>query len=279
MSDQNLNPNFNSNIEDEISLKDIVDFLVESWKAIILTGLLGLLGSIAYLWVTPSQYQAIAQIKMAQIISNNNANPLNVNVEEPNFLIARFKLPSTYSVQEIKACGFESSATPFEALAAVAKFSTVNGAGSIIELKILRDNKESAIACVQSIFEKIKVSQNKIIEPYINESKALLIHYEARLANSQLFVTRSHKSGSDLSAAYLANRDEVKFLAEEIFRLNTFIKFADTRHAYLVSPIYASDTPVFPKKKESLMVGLLVGILLGLLFVMGKKAFKAYKVT
>ena len=83
MSDQNLNPNFNSNIEDEISLKDMVDFLIESWKAIVLTGILGLIGSIAYLWVTPNQYQATAQIQMAQISANNNTNPLGVNVVDP----------------------------------------------------------------------------------------------------------------------------------------------------------------------------------------------------
>ncbi len=74
MSDQNLNPNFNSNNEDEISVKDIIDFLIESWKAIILTGLLGLVGSIAYVWVTPNQYQATAQIQMAQISANTNSN-------------------------------------------------------------------------------------------------------------------------------------------------------------------------------------------------------------
>ena len=135
MSDQNFNPNLNSNIEDEISLKDIVDFLVESWKAIILTGLLGLVGSIVYLWVTPSQYQAIAQIQMAQISvnsnsnSNSNTNPLGINIEDPSMLMARLKLPTSYSDHEIKVCGFESSAAPSEALVAAAKFSAVKGVG------------------------------------------------------------------------------------------------------------------------------------------------------
>jgi hypothetical protein len=35
MPNQNNNPNFNSNIQDEISLKDINGFLVESWMAIL----------------------------------------------------------------------------------------------------------------------------------------------------------------------------------------------------------------------------------------------------
>jgi capsular polysaccharide biosynthesis protein len=281
MSDQNFNPNFNSNIEDEISLKDIVDFLVESWKAIILTGLLGLVGSIAYLWVTPNQYQATAQIQMAQISanSNNNTNPLGVNIEDPNLLMARLKLPTTYSPQEIKVCDFESSANPSETLAASAKFSAVKGVGSMIELKINRDNKETAIACAKSLFENIKASQNEIIKPYTEEAKTLLVKYQDRLTNSQSLVSRADKSGAALSAAYLANRDEVKFLTEEILRLNTFITTAETRQAKLVSPIYASDVPVAPKKKIALIAGLFAGLFLGLLLMLGKRGYKAYKAS
>ncbi len=277
MSDQNLN----SNIEDEISLKDIVDFLTESWKVIILTGLLGLLGSIIYLWVTPNQYQAIAQIQMAQITANsnnnNNTNPLGVNIEDPNLLMARLKLPTTYTAQEIKACGFESSATPSETLAAYANFSAAKGVGSMIELKINRDNKETAIACAQSLFENIKASQNEIIKPYIEEAKTLLVKYQDRLTNSQSLVSRADKSGAALSAAYLANRDEVKFLTEEILRLNTFITTVDTRQAKLVSPIYASDVPVAPKKNIAFIAGLFAGLFFGLLLMLGKRRYQAYK--
>jgi capsular polysaccharide biosynthesis protein len=270
--------------DDEISLRDIIDFLVESWKAIILTGLLGLVGSIAYLWVTPNQYQAIAQIQMAQITANSNSNsnsntsPMGVNIEDPILLMARLKLPTTYSAQEIKACSFESSATPSEALVAAAKFSVVKGVGSIIELKINRDNKEAAITCAQSLFEKIKASQNEIIKPYIEEAKTLLVKYQERLNNSQLLISLVDKSGAALSA-YLANRDEVKFLTEEILRLNTIISIADTRQAKLVSPIYVSDIPVAPKKRIALVTGLFAGLFLGLLLMLGKRGYNSYKVS
>jgi LPS O-antigen subunit length determinant protein (WzzB/FepE family) len=269
---------FNTISEDEISIKDIIDFLVDSWKSIILTGLLGLIGSAAYLWVTPNQYQATAQIQMAQIsTNNNNTNPLGVNIEDPNLLMARLRLPSTYSNQEIKACDFESAEAPSEALVKVAKFSPVKGVLSMIELKVNRDSKEVAIACAQSLFESIKTSQNEIIKPYIEEAKTLLVKYQDRLTNSQALVSRADKSGTALSAAYLANRDEVKFLTDEILRLNTFITTADTRQAKLVSPIYASDVPVFPKKTISLILGLMAGLFLGLLFVLVRKFLQTIK--
>jgi len=268
--------------DDEISLKDIIDFLLESWMAIALTGILGIFGALAFIWVTPNQYQATAQIQIAQISANNNnnnENPLGINIEEPNLLMARLKLPTTYSPQNIKACGFVTSVTPSEDLVSAAKFSTVKGVGSMIELKINRDSKEVAIACAQSLFENIKTSQNEIIRPYIEEAKTLLVKYQDRLSNSQSLVSRADKSGVALSAAYLANRDEVKFLTEEILRLNTFITTAVTRQAKLVSPIYASDFPVLPQKKIILILGLMLGLLVGLTFALGKKALKSYKTS
>ncbi len=146
----------------------------------------------------------------------------------------------------------------------------------MIELKINRDSKEVAINCAQALFESIKTSQNQIIKPYIEQSKALMVKYEARLASSKSLFSRADKSGDALSASYLANRDEVKFLTEEILRLSAFITTVDTRQAKLVSPIYVADTPVFPKKRISLIIGLLAGLFLGLLLVISKKALKNY---
>ena len=149
----------------------------------------------------------------------------------------------------------------------------------MIELKINRDNKETAIACAQSLFENIKVSQNEIIKPYVKEAKNLLVIYQDRLTNSQSLVSRADNSGVALSAAYLANRDEVKFLIEEILRLKIFITTADTRQAKLVSPIYASDVPVSPKTKTALIAGLFSGLFLGLLLMLSKRGYKTYKAS
>jgi capsular polysaccharide biosynthesis protein len=272
---------FNSIPEDEISLKDIIDFLVESWQTIILTGLLGLLGSIAYLWVIPDQYQATAQIKMAQISAsnNNNTNPLGINIEEPKLLLARLKLPTTYSDTEFKACGLSDQKLAAEILTDLVKFSEVKGAGSIVELKVNGSTKEIASACAEALFKNIQASQNEIIKPYLEEAKTLLINYQERLNNAQALVVRADKTGTALSAAYLASRDEVKFLTEEIIRLSTFITSVDARQAKLASPIYAADAPVFPKKTISLILGLMAGLFLSLLLAFGKRGFIAYKAS
>jgi hypothetical protein len=221
---------------------------------------------------------------MAQIIANNNnnnnnnnINPLGMNVEEPNLLMARLKLPTTYSAAEIKACGLEGQKMPTESIVAMSNFSAVKGVGSIIELRIRMESKEQAIICANALFENIRESQNQIVKPYIEEAKVLLTKYQARLKEAQELVGRADKSGAALSAAYLANRDEVKFLTDESIRLNTFVTAGVTRQAKLVAPIYASEVAVFPKKKITLIVGLLTGLFFGLLLVMVRRFLNNYR--
>jgi len=270
----------NENLEDEISLKDILDFLRESWKQILLAGVIGIMAAIAFLLIVTPQYEATAQIQMAQIpTSNTNTNPLGTNIEDPNLLIARLKLPSTYTPEQIKACGVENERIPAEFLAEMVKVTPVKSVGSTIELKVRGESKQQAVACAESIFGKIHQSQNEILTPYIEEAKNLLAKYQARLSDAQSLMSRADKSGSALTAAYLANRDEVKYSTDEIIRLNTIIASANTRSAKLVSPIYASDKATFPKKSISLIAGLLGGLFLGLLLVLMRKAWANYKNT
>ncbi len=284
MSDQNINPNFNSNIEDEISLKDIIDFVVEFWKTILVTGIVGVLGAVGYIFVTPNQYEATAQIQMAQISSNSNSNsnsntnPLGVNVEDPNLLIARMKLPSSFSQESVKACGYESKQIPLEGLAKMVKLSLIKGT-QMVELKVLGLSQIHAVQCAESIVETIKQSQKIIAAPMIEDAQLKLAKYSQRLQDAQGFILRADKSGLPMSAAYLSTRDEVKFLTDETIRLNDLITSANSRQTKLVSPIYSPENKVSPKRSIALVAGLFAGLFLGLLLMLGKRGYRAYKAS
>lgn len=266
--------------QEEISLMGIIRFLLDTWKTILLFGVLGFMSSVTHLLVAPKQYEAIAQIQMAQIdsrnnhssnLGNSNSNPLGINIEEPNLLLARMRIPSSYSTEEFKACGLDYSKGPAEKLTSLAKFSPVKGVTSTIELRIQMELRDQAMSCAQSIFENIKNSQNQIIKPYIDEAKSRLIQYQAQIEVIRITIAREDKSGSISAAAYLANRDELKFLTDESIRLNAFIAAGDARQAKLVAPIYVSDVPVSPKKEIVLLGGLFFGLIFGFVYVIGKK--------
>lgn len=262
---------FKNPLDDEISIKDIFDFFLDCYKLISGIGVLGLLGAVYYLSATPNLYEATAQIQMAQISANNTTNPLGVNVEEPSLLIARLKLPSNYSSIEIKACSLEQESMPTETLVKMSKFSTVKNVSSLVELKIRMESKDQAIVCAQALFDSIRESQNQILKPYIEAAKTLEAKYQNRLKETQALVSRVDKSGGALSAAYLTTRDEIRFLSDESVRLNALIAAGDARQTKLVSPIYASEVPVFPQKTLVLIIGLFVGLFLGVLIGVAKR--------
>jgi capsular polysaccharide biosynthesis protein len=264
--------------EDEISLKDIIDFLIENWKTILAAGILGLAASLIFVFVAPAQYEAKAQIKMAQIRvinnNNNNVNSLGVNIEEPAVLMARVKLPTSFDPVTIDRCGLTGEKDAQDILAKLVKLSEVKGAPSVVDLSIQSSTKEQADACVSAIFDLIKSSQKAIKEPFVIEAKSKLAEYQKRLDDSRSVILRADKSGAALSAAYLATRDEVKNIMDEVMRLQDFITSGDTRITQLTAPIYAIDHPVFPKKKISVIVGFMAGLFLGLLFVMVRQAYR-----
>lgn len=91
-------------ITDEISLVDILQFLKGAYKTILILGAVGLVIAVAYLTVTPKQYEAVAQIAMAQIsaANNNNLNLLGINIEEPSLLIARLAQPTSFPASALE---------------------------------------------------------------------------------------------------------------------------------------------------------------------------------
>jgi capsular polysaccharide biosynthesis protein len=280
---------FNQPLEDEISLKDIIDFLVESWKAILATGVLGVLAGGTYIAVTPNKYEATAQIEMAKINSNsnsnsnsnnnnNNNNPLGLNIEDPNLLIARMKLPSSYDQASIVACGYEGKKQAAERLAKMIKVSLSKGT-QMVEIKATGLSQEQATQCAQSVFNNIKQSQKMIAEPIIEEAKTKLARYATRLQEAQTFISKADKSGSSMSAAYLSTRDEMKHITDEMTRLNDLISSASNRHTKLVSPIYAPENKVSPKRTIVLCAGLFAGLVLGLLLILGKRGYNSYKAS
>lgn len=270
---------FNQPLEGEVTLKEIIEFLLDSWKVIACLVLCGLLVSIVYLTITPNQYEATAQIQMSQISVNSNSNSLGVNIEDPNLLIARLKLPSTYSAVEIKACGLDQMKSPAETLVNMLKVASVNGVSSTVELRVRMKSKEQSLQCAQAIFENIRESQNKIIKPYIEEANALLLKHQNRLREIRALISSIEKSRETFPALDLLQGDEVRFLNNEIARLNSFIVAGGLRQAKLVSPIYVSEEPVFPKKKTTLILGLLIGLFLGIFLMIVTKLWNNFKVN
>jgi len=198
-------------------------------------------------------------------------NPLGANIEEPTLLIARLSSPTSFSASVIEACGKQNDANPGETLAKSIKLSAVKGLNNVVELKTYGPTPEKSYACANAIFELIKFSQAQILAPYLEEVQNRLAADQLRLVKVQDLVTKADKSGAAMSAAYLSSRDEIKYLLDEITALQNVTMSSQSRLTHLVAPIYASDTPISPKKRLWILGGLLGGLLLGFLIALSRQ--------
>jgi len=268
MSQNNQSSNAPINQEEEISLLDILLFLRRSWIIIAVFGAIGLAIAIIYLLTVPKQYQAIAQIQMAQISATNNISPAGVNIEDPSLLMARMSFPTSFAPATITACGLDGKKNAASILAKSIKLSQPKGTSNVVELKTTASNPDLAEQCANAIYELIKTSQEKIVSPYIEE---------ARLVKAKDLVLKADKSGSVFSAVYLSTRDEIRYLLDEITALQNVVISYTRMVTRFVAPIYVSDAPISPKKRTTLTVGLFGGLVLGLLIALGRQLIPKIK--
>ena len=260
--------------QEEISLIDILRFLKGAHKMILVFGALGTVAAIAYLSITPKQYEASVQVAMAQIganNNNNNINPLGINIEEPALLIARLSSPTSYTPETLVACGLQDQANAALALSKAIKLTLPKGVANVVDLKTFGGSQQSTQDCALAVFELIKTTQAQIVAPYIEEAKIKLAQDEDRLQKAKELVARSDKSGAAMSASYLSTRDEIRFLLDEITSLRNVVTSNQNRATRMVTPIYASDVPIAPKKHMVLAAGLVGGLFLGLLIVLARQ--------
>ena len=266
----------------EIALIDILLFLKSTYKTILLFGVMGGVVAISYLAITPKQYEATAQIAMAQIGAannnkNNNLNLLGVNIEEPPLLIARLSQPTSFPAPVINSCGLEGNKEAAFALSKGIKLTLPKGVANIVELKTFGPSPQAAQSCGEAIVGLITATQGQLVAPYIKEANIKLLDDEERLAKAKEWVAKADKSGSAMSAAYLSTRDEIRFLLDEITTLKNIVISNQGRATRLIAPIYASDEPVAPKKRAVLAAGLFGSFFLGLLLAVGRQTWVKLK--
>ena len=209
--------------------------------------------------------------------SNNNYNPLGINIEEPSLLIARMSSPTSFTSQVIEACGLQDQANSALMLSKSIKLSIPKGVANVVELKTFGPSPQAAEQCNLAIFELIKTTQSQIVDPYIADTKVKLDDHIERLAKAKDLVAKADKSSSVMSAAYLSTRDEIRYLLDEITSLKNVVTTSQNRTSRLVFPIYAGDVPIAPKKRNVLAAGLFGGLFLGLLIAMGRRVIVKLK--
>lgn len=253
------------------SFLDAVYFFRCAWRVIAISTSLGLLVALTYIALTPKQYEAVAQISMAQIVTKDSG--LGKNVEDVNLLIARMNLPSSYSMTQVIACGLENERNPLEILSKKIKWTTPKAVLNVVQIKLSANSPKVAGACIAALVDLVSQSQKELTLPYITEAKLKLADDQSRLDIVRKLASQADRSGAAVAAVYLSTRDEIRYLLDEMGELRNLIDSEGSRGTRLIAPIYVNDTAISPKVGVVMFTGLLTGLFFGVLISIYRKYF------
>ncbi len=258
--------------DDEISLADILGFLQESWATIAGVGAAGLLAAGGFLAVAPAKYEAQVMIEMAQIRAGGANGTVVMNpVEAAPLLIERLKNPSTYTPEAVQACAGGDARLSGAGMAGLVKASLPRNVTHIVEIKVRRTTAALAEQCTKGLFDMIRRQQADLVKPHQDEMRSTLAGLVTRFSENQNYVLKAEKAGL-YNVMYLARRDESMYLIQQIDELQRAL--ARDAQARLVSPVYATPDPVWPKTALTLALGALGGLMAGLLFALGRRVLR-----
>jgi hypothetical protein len=257
-------------IDDEISLIEIMLFLKASGRNVLISTIVCVLVGFAYYSSVPKMYEATATIQVAFVAGEA--------VEAPAVLIEKIKLPLFFSPTALQACGSDVDFNLQNQFADKIK-PAANKFAPLISLSAQARRSQEARACLDAVISEIKKYQSDLANPVIEQKKARLnqLRVQLKLAEDLAKSFTTNKGNSNVTdasffalniAAISANFTAISETSDLIRKINTLeneLIPPQTQPLILAAPIY---TPEFSNNKRpffTLGISLTLGVILGLL--------------
>ncbi len=256
-------------IDDEISLIDILLFLKASVRNVITSSIVCLLIGSAYYFAMPKMYEATATIQMAIVAGEA--------VETPAVLLEKIKLPLFFSATALQACGSDGDLSSHTKFADKLK-PTLNKSAPLISLSAQARSTQEARICLDAVISEIQKSQNELAKPVIEQKKQKIaqLSNQLKLAEDMAKSFPTTKYNNSATEAQFSARTLVMshslVIATEISDLRSKINALEndlipprTQPPSLAAPIYAPEVSNNKRPMFTLGLSLALGVFLGLL--------------
>jgi capsular polysaccharide biosynthesis protein len=241
-----------------LSLKDFLLIVKKSWISILIFAIFGFSCAYVVLQFTPNIYLATVQIQLSQIRGSNYEWS---NLEDPNLLIARMRSPASFSDKSQSVCQYPSGLEMVKNI----QFSLIKASPPTVEIGVKNLSPELSLKCTEAVVGDLKNYEADLVGKKIIQNKEWLQYYLERMNKLKLEYPQLPTAQSIVAPVdQIAAKDQISWMTNKIMSLDSVIRFADEGAGRLLSPIYASPTPVSPKRLIIEIAALLLGLLIGL---------------
>lgn len=242
---------------------------------------LGVLGSISIIYFTNPLYEASVFVKPATLgtLLYNVNTPImkGVEVEPTSETIVRLKSNSFYTQDIIDVCVANKSNAGSADIISRLEVTALRGS-SIISLKYRAPSTRQAKSCLEAIFDQLVSIHNDIAQPSITllknqyditgkqleEARKFNDYFQKKLVNFDAVNSKFSESMVMLSAT-ISEREAIFKFETLHTQQGLLLTEPFTSPTKMLEPIYSQNSPVFPSRYKTVLVGLFLGLVIGLL--------------
>lgn len=267
--------------QDDISIIDIVNFFRHGWKTIGISGLIGLIIGTGYAFLSQQKFQAEILVQVASVAGQA--------VESPSVLIEKLKQPMYFSDTSVTQCDLQETPTAKSTLSKNLK-PALNKNAPVITMSYTADSSLAAQKCLESVLGDIASDQQKLAAPLIKLREDQLASTKTKLSLAEKVMEQlggkklnfdipdqKFSSSSLLYSIILSKQNEITDLRKSIETQTVELSPPQTQNASAITPIYAPDVRVSPKRSIAIAGGLFGGVVTGILWLLARQSWLKVK--
>jgi len=262
--------------DDEISLMDIYELLVDGWKTILATTFIGTSIGIVTSMVLPEQFEAKASIESARLTSNY--------VSSHAVLAEKMRSPTYYDSKTLAVCTAKDREGSLENLAKSLNPNVAKNS-NFVSVSYRAESREDAIRCLEQVLEVVVVRERELaiarsssvlsnlenLKKKADELRKTIKQLESDRGAQFQFKNIEYSAAALITVTLQSKVQELLATENQITDIEGQLKPPNTEDAKFVTPIFASEQRVSPRRSLIVMISAMGSLFLGVLILMLRK--------
>jgi len=268
--------------DDEISLMDIYEFLVDGWKTILALTFIGTSIGIVTSMVLPEQFEAKASIESARLISNY--------VSSHAVLAEKMRSPTYYDSKTLAVCTAKDREGSLENLAKSLNPNVAKNS-NFVSVSYRAESREDAIRCLEQVLEVVVVRERELaiarsssvlsnlenLKKKADELRKTIKQLESDRGAQFQFKNIEYSAAALITVTLQSKVQELLATENQITDIEGQLKPPNTEDAKFVTPIFASEERVAPRRGLIVIISTMGSLFLGVLILMLRKVMASIK--